>query len=212
MDANFWHERWAENSIAFHQCEANPLLVAHFNRLDLAKGSRVFVPLCGKTLDISWLLSQGHRVVGCELSEMAIEQFFKELGVTPAISEIVAGKRYSAENLDIIVGDFFDLTVETLGHVDATYDRAALVALPKPMRDSYAKHLMALTNNAPQLMLCYQYDQTQMEGPPFSISAEEVQHHYADSYALTALATVGVEGGLRELNEVSETVWLLESR
>ncbi|MBU6952149.1 thiopurine S-methyltransferase [Hahella sp. HN01] len=212
MDANFWHERWAENNTPFHQSEANPLLVAHFDRLDLDEGSRVFVPLCGKTLDIAWLLSKGHPVVGCELSEMAIEQLFEELGVTPAISEIAAGKRYSVENLDIIVGDFFELTAEALGHVDAIYDRAALVALPKPMRDRYAKHLMALTNNAPQLMLCYQYDQTQMEGPPFSISAQEVKHHYAENYALTALATVGVEGGLRELTEVTETVWLLESR
>ncbi|WLQ11914.1 thiopurine S-methyltransferase [Hahella aquimaris] len=212
MDANFWREVWAENNIAFHQSEANPMLVAHFNELNLANGSRVFVPLCGKTLDISWLISRGHHVVGCELSEMAIEQFFAEQGVTPQITESTSGKRYSTENLDIYVGDFFDLTVEELGHIDAIYDRAALVALPKPMRDRYAKHLMTLTNNAPQLMICYQYDQTKMGGPPFSISAEEVKQHYADNYALTVLATVEVDGGLRELNEVTETVWLLERR
>ena len=80
MEPNFWHERWQQNQLGFHESEANSLLVAHFDALSLAPNSRVFVPLCGKTRDIAWLLSKGHRVVGIELSQLAIEQLFTDLG------------------------------------------------------------------------------------------------------------------------------------
>ena len=38
----------------------------------------VFVPLCGKSLDMVWLLEQGFSVTGCEISELAVQQFFTE--------------------------------------------------------------------------------------------------------------------------------------
>ena len=88
MDASFWHQRWRENDIAFHKSEANPLLVKYFKQLSLVNGSRVFLPLCGKTLDIPWLLSNGYRVVGAELSKIAIDQLFMGLGVEPKISGV----------------------------------------------------------------------------------------------------------------------------
>lgn len=62
MDANFWHEKWQRREIGFHQPQANPLLVAYFDKLNLAAGSRVLLPLCGKTRDIAWLLDRGFRV------------------------------------------------------------------------------------------------------------------------------------------------------
>ena len=74
MEASYWHERWGENRIAFHEKQANALLVEHFKRLELDAGARVFVPLCGKTLDIGWLLGRDLRVVGVELSELAVQQ------------------------------------------------------------------------------------------------------------------------------------------
>src|SRR4051812_13524607 len=110
MDANFWHETWQRNQLGFHQKEANPYLVAHLKDLSLPKSARIFVPLCGKTLDIHWLLSRGHRVAGAELSKIAIEQLFSELGVKPTIIPIDKLTRYSAKDIDIFVGDIFDLT------------------------------------------------------------------------------------------------------
>ena len=73
MHANYWHERWDENRIGFHNAEAHVMLVRHFAALGLVKGARVFVPLCGKSRDIGWLLAQGCRVAGAELSRVAIE-------------------------------------------------------------------------------------------------------------------------------------------
>lgn len=209
MDENFWRERWQTNNIGFHESAPNPLLIKYFQALSVAKGSRVFLPLCGKTLDIPWLLSHGYRVAGAELSEIAIKQLFTELEVKPKISPVGKVDHYSAENIDIYVGDIFNLSREKLGPVDAIYDRAALVALPKEMRQRYTAHLMHITDKARQLLICFEYDQGLMEGPPFSVSNEEVSQHYKKSYALTLLASIDMPGGLKGKCAAKENVWLL---
>lgn len=212
MDASFWHDKWKNNEIGFHQHEANPLLVDNFKRLSLAKNSRVFLPLCGKTLDIAWLLAQGYCVVGCELSKLAIEQLFNDLGVTPTITTLNNGVRYSAKSIEVLVGNFFELSSQTLGPVDAIYDRAALVALPKDMRQQYSAHLLDITHSAPQLLLSYEYDQNLMTGPPFSVSNDEVKRHYMNNYTLSLLKSISVPGGLKGKCGATENVWLLTTR
>jgi len=180
--------------------------------LSLAKGRRIFLPLCGKTRDISWLLSNGYRVAGAELSQLAIEQLFMDLGLQPDISGIGKVQLWSATHIDIFVGDIFALSREQLGPVDAVYDRAALVAMPETMRPHYTAHLTKLTNNAPQLLICYHYDQRLMDGPPFSISDEEVNRYYRGSYDLRLLVSADVPGGLKGKCPAKEQVWLLRSR
>ncbi|NEQ69687.1 MAG: thiopurine S-methyltransferase [Symploca sp. SIO2D2] len=211
MDTNFWLEKWQNNNIGFHRSEANPVLIKYFSELSLRQGSRVFLPLCGKTLDIAWLLSHGYRVAGAELVEMAIEQLFVELEVEPTIVEVGNLKQYSAENLDIFVGDIFELSGEMLGSVEATYDRAALVALPEEMRNRYTAHLMEITDKAPQLLVTYEYEQNLMAGPPFSISSEEVNQHYGDNYDLTLIVSNNVPGGFKGKCAATENVWLLQN-
>jgi len=209
MEHHFWHDRWETNRIGFHGSQPNPLLVTHFPDLSVPAHGRVFVPLCGKTLDIAWLLSRGCRVAGAELSELAIVQLFEELGVEPEISDLGALKRYSATDIDIFVGDVFKLTKTMLGPVDAVFDRAAFVALPETMRTAYAPHIADITGTAPQLLISFEYDQAQFEGPPFSIDGEEVKRRYGDRYKLTCLARVEVAGGLKGA-AAKEAVWLLE--
>jgi thiopurine S-methyltransferase len=210
MDPQFWHQRWETNQIGFHGSKPNPQLVAHFDALSLAQDSRVFVPLCGKTLDIGWLLANGYRIAGAELSELAITQLFAELGIEPQVTELGAHKRYSAPDIDIFVGDIFDLSGETLGAVDAIYDRAALVALPENMRGRYTKHLTAMTKRAPQLLITFDYDQSLMQGPPFAVSDEEVSRHYTGVYEIAHLATAEVTSGRLENFAAKENVWLLK--
>ena len=208
-DPDFWHSRWQENRIGFHQAQANALLRAHLGALDLEPGARIFLPLCGKTRDIGWLLSQGYSVTGVELSTLAVEQLFDDLDVTPRITQHMNLRRYSAENIDIFTGDVFDLTAAILGPVDAIYDRAALVALPRDTRPRYGAHLANITGTAPQFLICFEYDQNLMEGPPFSIDVREVARIYADHYALTDHAAKKVEGGLKGKIPATERVWLL---
>ena len=210
MEPRFWHQRWESNDTAFHEGQANSLLVKYFDRLSLTKESRVFLPLCGKTLDIHWLLAAGFRIAGAELSEIAVKQLFDELGLRPAVSKIGFLDRYSAKNIDIYVGDIFELSRSYLGPVDAVYDRAALVALPPDMRQRYAKHLATITDQAPQLLICYEYNQDLMAGPPFSITPEEVHRHYCECYESTLLESIHVPAGLKGKCPAQETIWLLK--
>ncbi|MBM9500427.1 thiopurine S-methyltransferase [Leptospira sp. 201903071] len=209
MEPNFWHQRWSKNEIAFHGYEANPFLVEYFKELNLNERSRVFVPLCGKTLDIPWLLSKGYRVAGAELSKIAVEQLFAELGVEPKIEKTGELDLYSAEDIDIFAGDIFQLSSPILGQVDAIYDRAALVALPEEMRTRYTNHLMEITGKPPQLLICYEYDQSLMDGPPFSVQDEEVRRHYSNQYKLNLLTSKEVTGGLKKY-PAKENIWLLQ--
>ncbi len=209
MGPNFWHKKWQESDIGFHNSDANPLLVKHFHALSLAPNSRVFLPLCGKTLDIHWLLAQGYQVAGAELSPIAVEQLFHELGLVPVITQLENLQHYSAHNIDIFVGDIFNLSSRLLGEVDAIYDRAALVALPNEVRKKYTAHLKQITRHAKQLVICFDYDQSQLAGPPFSIHDLEIQAHYHEDYRLTLLESAEVIGKLKGQCTAYEKVWLL---
>ncbi|SFC90409.1 thiopurine S-methyltransferase [Pseudoalteromonas denitrificans] len=211
MKESFWHNKWDKNEIGFHESEVNSLLIKHFKKLNLEKGNRVFIPLCGKTLDIHWLLKSGYKVVGAELSKLAVNQLFKSLGVEPNIS--IKGKleHYQAKNIDIFIGNIFNISKEIMGSVDAVYDRAALVALPQETRNEYANHLVDITGKAPQLLICYEYEQNMMQGPPFSICNVGVKQHYAELYNLKFIESKSIIEGFKGKAKVAETAWLLQN-
>lgn len=210
MEASFWHQKWEQRDIGFHESEVNPLLVKHFAELNLPKGSRIFLPLCGKTRDAAWLLACGYQVAGAELSELAINELFKELGLEPEISKVGQLIHYQSENIDIVAGDIFAVSAEYLGPISAIYDRAALVALPASLRKHYTSHLMNITGAVPQLLITYEYDQSLMDGPPFSVNADEVKRHYGTSYQLKSAESNPVNGGLKGKVAATETAWLLQ--
>jgi thiopurine S-methyltransferase len=209
MKHDFWHNKWQKNEIGFHLAEANPLFVKHFPVLQLTPNSRIFLPLCGKTLDIHWLLAQGYQVVGAELSTIAVEALFSDLNLTPTTTKIDNITQYNAPNITMFNGDIFELKQALLGKVDAVYDRAALVALPLAMRKAYSAQVIAITQCAPQLLVCFEYDQSQINGPPFCVNANELRMHYEQDYAMTLLESAELEGGLKGKVAALEQVWHL---
>ncbi|MHA3737480.1 thiopurine S-methyltransferase [Pseudomonas sp. Eth.TT006] len=173
MQPEFWHKKWESNQIGFHQPQVNPYLQRHWA---VAETARVLVPLCGKSLDLAWLAGRGHQVLGVELSQKAIEDFFAEHLVTPQVRDKGPFKVYRAEAIELWCGDFFALTAEDLKECAALYDRAALIALPPAMRERYAAHLQQILPSAVQgLLITLDYDQAQMPGPPFAVGDDEVQ-------------------------------------
>lgn len=212
MDASFWHQKWERGEIGFHESQTNLYLLAHIDKLNLATGARLFLPLCGKTLDIAWLLGRGYRIAGAELSALAIDELFKGLGLQPNIVTNGALTHYSAHNIDIFVGDIFSLSHDQLGAIDAIYDRAALVALPEALRKRYTTHLMQLCAHAPQLLICFVYDQSLLAGPPFSVGDDEVNRHYAAHYDLALLARVEMPEKFKGKAATWEHIWLLQNR
>jgi thiopurine S-methyltransferase len=185
----FWHERWRTGQIGFHQSAVDNRLEQHWADLELAGGSRVFVPLCGKSLDLEWLRERGHFVAGVELSAVALESFCMERGI-PAKRRTQDGfDVYEALNLRLFCGDFFALTTDLLGDVAALYDRAALISWAPELRASYVEHIAVLTRPGTQtLLLTLEYPQAQMSGPPFSVGADEVERLYARHHAIQELS------------------------
>lgn len=209
MEAKFWHERWAQKEIGFHQPDTNPLLVKHLDKLRLQSGDRVFVPLSGKTLDMRYLVQQGYEVLGIELSETAVQEFYAEWGLEPEIQKRGSLIEYHANNVTLYVGDFFDLDESILGPIAAIYDRASLIALPADIRTRYRQHLMTITAKAQQLLLCFDYDQSQMDGPPFSIGDEDIRQYYSDSYKVSLVDRQTFGEPLKGIAQAEELCWVL---
>ncbi len=210
MDARFWQEKWDKGEIGFHLSQVHPLLKRFLPALNLAPGQRVFVPLCGKSLDLGFLLGQGLQVVGVELADKAIHALFEQLGVAPECTDWAGGKCYQHGTLTIFQGDIFALDADTLGPVQAIYDRAALIALPAPLRDQYAEQLVALSQAAPQLLITLGYDQQRMDGPPFSVDLPLITRLYGEHYAIQLLSEDNIiaheprfaENGLEALHQL----------
>ncbi|GAB6050598.1 thiopurine S-methyltransferase [Hydrogenophilus islandicus] len=187
MEHGFWHERWERGEIGFHLDEFNPRLTTYWPQLQVARDATVFVPLCGKSLDLLWLREQGHTVVGVELSPVAVSQFFAENDATPEVSTCGPFACYTTDGIRLLQGDYFALTPEIVWGWDgapatatAIYDRAALVALPPEMRQQYAAKMRELARPGTKMLLVtLEYPQEERPGPPFSVSPAEVFDHFA---------------------------------
>ena len=189
MHTDFWLERWQQNQIGFHEQEVNAHLHKFWESLNIPSNSTIFVPLCGKSRDILWLLSLGYHVVGVEISPLAVENFFAENKLEAIMSDCGAFRLWEADGLSIYQGNFFDLTCTHLSDCNAIYDRAALVALPEEMRQEYAQHLKNIIPKLTHtLLVTLEYTQHEMPGPPFSVDENEVHHLFADTFAIDLLA------------------------
>lgn len=215
MQTEYWRERWTTGQIGFHQPEVETHLSAHFGRLGVARGATVFVPLCGKSMDLLWLADQGYQVVGVELSAIACEAFFTEnrlAAAAPVTEGPFRVHRAKDRPITIYEGDFFELSTAHTGTLGAFYDRAALIALPPEMRERYVQHLkrVLLAPSTQGLLISVAYDQTTFPGPPFSIPPEEVQRLWGDRFRIE-LAGRGEEqvGPPTHRITTAESAWLL---
>lgn len=189
MKKEFWLERWERGEIGFHQDEINPYLRQYWPELSNSHVGEVFVPLCGKSLDMMWLRRHGCKVFGVELSSIAVQDFFRENGQSP--THAISGKFEicEADGIRILCGDFFDLNKEDMAQVSAVYDRASLVALPPDMRERYARHLVDILRPATQILLVtFDYPQAEMQGPPFAVSVKDVETLYGKYADIRLLA------------------------
>lgn len=209
MEKDFWLERWTLEQTGFHQNETNPYLQQYGQHL----AGQVFVPLCGKSLDMLWLSGQGASVLGVELSPIAVQSFFDENSLVANSRNSGKFDRFDAEGIRILSGDFFDLTKNDLADVSAVYDRASMVALPPEMRERYVRHLVHVLPPATKILLItFDYPQTEMSGPPFAVSVEEVERLYRDFASIELLEQadgLAPRFAERGLSRMQESIFLL---
>lgn len=216
MTDDGWHARWSEGRIGFHLEHVNPDLVRWLPRL-VSGPARVLVPLCGKSVDLAYLADQGHEVVGVELVEEPVVAFFEERGLDAAPEQEGGHAVYRAAGIELHVADMLAVRAADLGEVTAIYDRAALIALPKETRKAYAKRMVELLPPGGRMLLVtLAYDQARMDGPPYSVSDDEVRALYGDAGQLEQLAhdpSTNAPPRAQELGLVmSSSTWLLTRR
>jgi len=206
-----WLQRWAEGRIGFHANEVNSYLAEHVVDLTSGKPARVLVPLCGKSVDLTFLADGGHEVIGVELAEAAAAAYFAEAGVEPT----VVGAAWSSGKVQIRVEDFFATTAGPAGPFDAAYDRAAIVAIPEADRGRYVDHLCALVRGGRILCVSFAYDQSEMSGPPFSVSDDEVRERFGKHGDVTLLDTQDIlakepKFASRGLTGLTQSAWMID--
>ena len=152
MEAEFWLQRWRDASTPWHEGAANFALRRHLDCLRLGSGDRIFVPLCGRAEDMWWLHERGLEVVGIDLSLIAAREFLCAHDLDYTETRMSRYTALECPGFRLLAGDFFALEAEDLAGVAAVYDRAALVALPPPMRQRYARRLLSLLD-APLLLV-----------------------------------------------------------
>lgn len=187
MELEDWGARWRDGHIGFHQSKVTDALEEFGPRVLGSTPGRVLVPLCGKTLDMVFLAQHCDAVIGVEYVEQAVSEFFAEQGLEPLI-ETGQPVRYTADKYTLFASDIFLINDEHVGDVDAVFDRAALVALEPAVRIRYASHLRSLLKaGAKILLVTFDYDQSQMNGPPFAVSDAEVTDLFGDGFDIEHL-------------------------
>jgi thiopurine S-methyltransferase len=211
VQPDFWLDRWRTAQIGFHQAAVDRHLQAYWPLLKLPANSPVFVPLCGKSLDLMWLRERGHSVKGVELSPVALESFVMEHGIPARRRVLSCFDAYEADGLTLFRGDYFKLTAALLGSVSAVYDRAALISWTPEARAAYVNHLTFLTSPGTQtLLIAVEFPAEQMKGPPFPLTRDAIENLYAGHYSIEELARHDIldleprlkARGLTELREV----------
>ena len=178
-----WLEFWKNNETNWHSDVVTQELEEYLGLLKLEPGDKVFFPLCGKSLDMTYILNQGLSVIGVELSEIGIKQFFHENNLDFTISQVGEFDLYSAKNIEIYCGDFFSLTPKHLCDIKAVFDRKSLIALDQNLRQKYVKHLNDIISLGVRILLItLHYPQHQMSGPPFSVDKSEVESLFSMAF------------------------------
>jgi thiopurine S-methyltransferase len=186
-----WLDRWKKGTTGWHRSDINPQLIENINQLAEARTQKIFVPLCGASLDMKYLIDQGFHVVGVELSSLAIDRFFNENKIKHKVSKVEDFDFYQGKNIDIYCGDFFKFKKNYLYDASCVYDRAALIALNPDLQKKYVVHLKEiLPNSSKILLLTMFYPQNEMEGPPFSVGDDNVEELFSEFKEIKKISSV----------------------
>lgn len=196
---NYWKESfWLQKDIPlpWHQTTPHPKLLKYADKF-LVKAARVLVPLCGKTLDLKWLYENGYEVVGVEGTEFAIEEFFKDTKLEFSKAPYGDGGliyQTPDKRLTILRTNFFTLSdANYVATFDSVWDRAALVAVLPEHRRFFAASVKRLAKPSFKCVsVVTEFDESKVEGPPYSVDQEEISNLYGECATITKLDTISI--------------------
>lgn len=182
MQTEFWVNSWEREGTytSFHRSDIHPYVIQYAPK-EYLEGKRVFVPLCGKTNDMLWFARYADEVVGVELVEKPILQFFAQNDLP---YRKLDNGRYVSGNITLLNRNMFELTTEEVGRLDLVYDRASLIAFPQDMRQQYIAKLHELMPLGSQQLLNTLEYYPLIPEPPFSVTLEDVRRYYGQHFEI----------------------------
>lgn len=184
----FWIDYWQTNAITWQNPEVSPWLRQYQDEfLSMPswcgdeKRLTVFVPLCGKSVDLWHLLSvKNVEVIGNDCSGIACADFFSEFSIPGyervVINEDITLHRSTVLPLRLYEGDIFALTSQIVGRVDRVLDRAALVALhPSNIETKYMPLMCSLLSEEGSMLLASVSELPSPTAPPHCYTATQIE-------------------------------------
>nr|XP_039260200.1 probable thiopurine S-methyltransferase [Styela clava] len=188
--------------------QASPMLRKHIKSLlPNAIRKRIFLPLCGKSPDIKWLIDEGYEVVGLECSEHAILEFFEENSVE--FEKSVSTKDHSfrvytgkTANVVIYEGDYFKFNSDIAGGLfDAVWDSASLNTIELASRKPYVEIMRSVLDKQAKYMLSAMYfgEKRTWINNPFDITDADMTELFGEYFTWDKVDEDDSEWGLERI-------------
>ncbi|KAL8583791.1 hypothetical protein ACOMHN_036426 [Nucella lapillus] len=193
LDNQGWIQRWNDRAIGFHIFATHPMLLKHVNVLEDGRSNlRILMPLCGKFWDMHWLAQRGHTVVGVEVAERAVHEFLKEYPYSHTARPVpgVEGTLFQTHDkkIQIYCCDFFKITPEEVGVVDAVWDRGSMVSINVCDRPRYAQVMQSvMSKHCRYLLSALNYDETKYTGIPHHLGDEAIREVFENTNTVTEI-------------------------
>ncbi|KAM9307702.1 putative thiopurine S-methyltransferase [Gastrophryne carolinensis] len=167
-----WKRNWEIGKIVFHEKEKHPLLVEFLDEMINGRQKlNIFFPLCGKNVDMKWLAEKGHTIVGVDISEIGLKQFFEEQSVPfveEAVPDIPGAKVFksTSENISLYCCSIYQISDSVIGKFDGIWDRGSLVAINLIERQRYVDIMLSLLNqDCRYLLITVDFNPALIQGP-----------------------------------------------
>ncbi|WP_440999973.1 hypothetical protein [Fodinibius sp. SL11] len=188
METSYWQSRWQKGNTGWHMDTVYPPLPNLWNHLGIESTARILVPLCGKSLDLQWFVDQGHTVTGVDVSQKAMCHIKQRHPESFRRDNSHGFTIYCSKSLVLWKGDFTKLPATEIPPQDLIYDKASIIALPANMRQRHADKLIELCSpHTKILMQTFEYEQQEMNGPPFSVDEQELEKLFGNQFKLTCI-------------------------
>ena len=163
--ADFWQQRYEQDSIGWDMGEVSPPLKVYIDQLpETAKGQAILVPGAGNAYEVGYLHEQG-------FTNVTLVDF------APAPIQAFAERYPDFPTEHLICADFFGLSPEQ-HQFDWVLEQTFFCAINPARRDEYVEQMAALLKPKGKLIgLLFDRDFGRQE-PPFGGTKEEYQQRF----------------------------------
>jgi thiopurine S-methyltransferase len=188
MELSYWQSRWQKGNTGWHMDTVYPPLPHLWNQIGMNSDTRVLVPLCGKSLDLLWLTDHCDTVTGVDISPKALQHVMQKHSESFIKDTSHGFTIYRSDSLVLWEGDFAKLPSDQIPPQNLIYDKASIIALPPEKRQRHAEKMIELSSFNTQILIqIFEYDQNEMNGPPFSVEEQELKRLFGNQFKLKCL-------------------------